>query len=108
MSKNHLYTKSYFCKRIKDSLKNRVTINKNVDVSSFDPSPKWGIDVSEGEKVITIHCFMTPEDAEYHFYDKNGYRITVKTESALVILNQIRNILNDYDGEERLKQLFVS
>ncbi len=89
MQKNHLYTRSYFVKRLKEAgLPTR-------DLAQFPEGDvkRWSIIVCPDIHNISITCFKnSPEDFWFKL-EYNNCGLTIKTLSMEIIINELKNTI---------------
>lgn len=92
MSKNKLYTLSYFRKRLKDKEISSVRlINKYCD----DDVRYWTILIDPGNKNIICTCFKhNIEDFYFSLLTAKYTNFEVKTKSMDIIIDSLLNLIN--------------
>ena len=93
MSNNKLYTRSYFCKRLKES-----TINHSeVIVYENESSRKWTLLIFPTKHNILCTCHKEGEDFWFRFETSENQNLIVKTKSMKVIIDFLKNLESKRD-----------
>jgi hypothetical protein len=90
-SNNHLYTKSYFIKRLIDK---KFYVTKVVDKYPKYDSRYWTILVNPGRNNFLITCIRSKDlqKTQFRIYAKNDVNLLIETESMEVIISTLLNL----------------
>lgn len=91
---NHLYTKSYFIKRL---IEKKFYVQKIVDRYPKYDSRYWTLLINPGRNNFFITCLRSKdlEKTQFRIYAKNDVNIVIETESMEVIISTLLNLANE-------------
>ena len=85
MPNNKLYTRSYFCKRLKDA----DIPNRELVTYRDEPSRRWTVLIYPGTRDILCTCHKNDQEYWFRLETASNSNLVVKTQSMKVVIDLI-------------------